>query len=1104
MAAEQLQKQYKSLLLALAPNGSLAEFQLITSTLAMLTANVSMGRNSSYQQASRVVSLLSQSLLKLATGTKNTTENEINHLSMSTSTFNLLITLFRGLNTSTLTGVSSVQVRNQSLALLPTILIPDSSTSVRVAVEGETKSSSNNAISDNLVVSVTQFDRALALQGVNNTATNTGMSESKLLSNIVSVRISAINQSSQALSVGSRPVFTANISLVDDGSEDEYNADPVVLNHHCLAGHVEQVHLLCEDSKVWLNLTCSGLAEAVVTKSCPVRRRVCNVVNVATLTVTDREYCITISTSARYVQCSCGLEAFASNTNSTTEGGKVRGSADPSVSVAVMSEYVASDLTGTVSMATTLSGSSLAEQSAVIFATLGGIWLAGIMCILLHFGYHYYSHKKGKTLPQETQPTEVIYDFQHSLQVYVCTILPTIFEPRPWLYRLLHELSHKHIYLRLSRFMCFPKRSDHDEHDTWQRAVALQITQLLTSITFSFFLVTLLYDFQYPNDDGSCPQYQTIQQCLHRRSLLDSSESYCKWQPSTTKNARAGEIIEVYQGSVLHSYPIDAAVAQAGSSCEYRETNPSLLTALIMAVLTSSVSSLLNAPLDFLFEVLLNDLHQSHHHKHDSVFRKSPSSSAVAEEVRDTNGKIAMLNGTSDMRQARNAVVAQWERLHLDLLEVPLNLPETDAVVNIKMQASPMGQGVALLHLYFEEQLAALSANLRPVALLHAVLEKTFYTLIQPGKIHSSFTLRFGSQFRQYIAASLIVAINVASLYYVMLKGQQRGYSWQRSFLVACGAQLVAEIGILEVFEVAWIDVLVPGMIANLMWTGVVQPFLTAAQNAAAWKCRSSTRYRSVVSSSYSLTMKTSPSLHAAALVPELFESSLLLLIHQSKHRESFLVIGDEDTMTYDQLRSKKWSTGYTILLWIITSVSIETQRAIVRFCLPFALAGLLLAWIYLQSLGGVILIVIVPVAVGVMFLWWWWISHGYHLRLRRRRQVKQIPALTLSAVVTTENAYGGSEWDGDDLRYPEHTQHQHLVRRERKVEREEESHKTDDDADYEEIDTAQRARSISRGIASCSFSSSQSSMALDSFSLLSSFSSLSDSESGSFRDASS
>jgi hypothetical protein len=298
-------------------------------------------------------------------------------------------------------------------------------------------------------------------------------------------------------------------------------------------------------------------------------------------------------------------------------------------------------------------------------------------------------------------------------------------------------------------------------------------------------------------------------------------------------------------------------------------------------------------------------------------------------------------------------------------------------------------------------------------------------------------------------------------------------------------------------------------MIANLMWTGVVQPFLIAAQNAAAWKCRSSTRYRSGVSSSYSLAMETSPSpltpsLHAAALVPELFESSLLLLIHQSKHRESFLVIGDEDAMTYDQLRSKKWSTGYTILLWIITSVSIETQRAIVRFCLPFVLAGLLLAWIYLQNLGGVILIAIVPVAVGVMFLWWWWISHGYHLRLRRRRQVKQIPALALSAPVSTENAYSGSEWDGDDLRYPEHSRHQHLVRRERKVERGEESHKTDDDAVYEEIETARRARGFSRGIASCSFSSSQSSMALDSFSLLSSFSSSSDSESGSCRDASS
>lgn len=30
-------------------------------------------------------------------------------------------------------------------------------------------------------------------------------------------------------------------------------------------------------------------------------------------------------------------------------------------------------------------------------------------------------------------------------------------------------------------------------------------------------------------DDGSCQHHQTISQCLHRKSLMDDSKTYCRW-----------------------------------------------------------------------------------------------------------------------------------------------------------------------------------------------------------------------------------------------------------------------------------------------------------------------------------------------------------------------------------------------------------------------------------------------------------------------------------------------------------------------------------------------------------------------------------------------
>lgn len=66
-----------------------------------------------------------------------------------------------------------------------------------------------------------------------------------------------------------------------------------------------------------------------------------------------------------------------------------------------------------------------------------------------------------------------------------------------------------------------------------------------------------------------------------------------------------------------------------------------------------------------------------------------------------------------------------------------------------------------------------------------------------------------------YVAVGIVVAINLGALYFLALKGIQRGLQWQLSFLSACLVEWSVDTFVMETVEVLWIEYFVLHLIVG-------------------------------------------------------------------------------------------------------------------------------------------------------------------------------------------------------------------------------------------------------------------------------------------------
>jgi hypothetical protein len=133
------------------------------------------------------------------------------------------------------------------------------------------------------------------------------------------------------------------------------------------------------------------------------------------------------------------------------------------------------------------------------------------------------------------------------LNKYIFEILPEVFSEKNFIERFWCHIWKNHLFLRIlknigytiigkkssTEIMLYNLKCDKkiiEEYEKNKRiSNILDIIHAITILSLSCFILALLYDFQYPTDDGTCSMHLEQENCLDRKLLFDNTETYCKW-----------------------------------------------------------------------------------------------------------------------------------------------------------------------------------------------------------------------------------------------------------------------------------------------------------------------------------------------------------------------------------------------------------------------------------------------------------------------------------------------------------------------------------------------------------------------------------------------
>ena len=347
-------------------------------------------------------------------------------------------------------------------------------------------------------------------------------------------------------------------------------------NTTCFGGSDASLHnYTCPQSGEVLVHNCSGLT-GVLTSYCPVLRPSCNVLNTSAAgsVNSNNSVCIATHFDALSTTCVCNITADTAAgsgrrlSNALAQSGVL--------DIATSSLYLANEFTNTFNSADDLTSVAALQRVLIVIIMFGTLWAGGILLI---FGCVWRSKwmkkanlKEQSKLERKKQSAGVSRSpaaVRQYLADYVSETLPSVFSNKPLFGRLYGEIKRHHRYLLLLTA---------SEGDSGDRERILTGAEILSVQTMLMFLLALLYDVQGPADDGSCPANVTEQTCLSRRSVFDSTQSYCHWGISNSQQ-------QLY-------------------SCTYQQPQFSIQVMIYIGVLVALLVALISFPVDYIFDLL--------------------------------------------------------------------------------------------------------------------------------------------------------------------------------------------------------------------------------------------------------------------------------------------------------------------------------------------------------------------------------------------------------------------------------------------------------------------------------------------------------------------
>jgi hypothetical protein len=121
------------------------------------------------------------------------------------------------------------------------------------------------------------------------------------------------------------------------------------------------------------------------------------------------------------------------------------------------------------------------------------------------------------------------------------------------------------------------------------------------------------------------------------------------------------------------------------------------------------------------------------------------------------------------------------------------------------------------------EDAARYDAELSNYSVQHAGLEILFLFMVdllgRTTPAAKIFKEKFGQEFshsrvviqaQKYLCAALLLGMNAFFMYFILLKGFQKGLTWQYQYLFCCLVQLAVELLLFETVECVWLNIVVP------------------------------------------------------------------------------------------------------------------------------------------------------------------------------------------------------------------------------------------------------------------------------------------------------
>ena len=818
----------------------------------------------------------------------------------------------------------------------------------------------------------------------------------------------------------------------------------------------------------------------VLTTVCPQYRPSCS-----SFVDVHHPSCELVSFSANLTVCNCSLSRETASTRRRLDSSSGDTVVTTTLQVVAMGRYLVEQVGETLSASPSLASLDTIEHVVIVISMFASMWVIGLA--LVSVGRWAKGEKAKVRVEGPVQTATTPLSIRQEFAAYIEEVIPSIFRGESDAWKSFKEVFQHHKYAALvNTYNLNP----------------LNVTRIVTVQSMLMFILTVTYDLQSPSDDGSCVQWLTESLCTQRKSYLDSTQSYCQWEVTSTD---------------------DMGLSVSGYACSYRDPYPTPQEVLGISVIVSVVTALFLRPMECIFKILSAPISNriraaSSSSKHtrrgstdDSSFAELLKNHHISKmagiQVRDIPEKaiatrsmarksllgltkVSSPSGGQPTTQTGRKGEARLDRLGTanqfflvtddtfskDVLKVNLTmainhqrrvlsgieldefdsqwgiLRNTEAIL-ARTQSSDLSDVLFISGMFDSINHDVESVRSRALAKIEALRvtteEQTGLELLHLfivdllGRDSSAamiFQSKIGEDFEQtkvvkynkkVAAAAVLVALNILFAYYSILYGSVRGEAWQMIYLGACLAQFFIEICINETLECLWLNYIVPKLAAkeviaaHRVLVNLMETFCTINSQPLPTSTTTSRERRGGL-------LNAPDYLFVSTNVARAFPSLMEALIVQSYRTP----LPGESAKQWRMTRWQRFlshihtphrgnvffrlSMMLSLTVWAMLEYGATApyllQKMFVRFCQPFLVSGIVLAFYLVIESPLYITLFFVSAAAAVFFANR---RRLFQLASRRLMDVTPLPSSPSSSPLDNAVQNNSGKWSEEDEEEP-------------------------------------------------------------------------------------